>query len=1030
MPVEHQMPLMLIPLKVQSAFIAVSAEHIAVYTECLHGPPKFVTMLLPPHPPTERHRGHQQPLMTTWTRAIRRRPHSDQQDWIYLAREDGVVFLLRVDDDAQLESHPLGPFSCNISSAATCVFEDSSDILILGSETGPGGYWKMVARGNGEFLGSLPNCSPVVDFTTTDNFTGWHRETHRDKNMVPWKQGRFRNPDRIFATSEGENGGSITEFRYGLKASIGLDLDYGPGMKRVWLLRSGGDIPSFDGYILLVSLPDSTEVLLLSEDFSSAQPAVPPAIPYDLSSTTLDVWNAVGVTVQLTQCNVVITSNYRRVSFSWQSLPGLTDTSVSDAAVSHGHIAVSTHTDAKFEVHVFKIDTRTFNLHHLRTVNVEGEITCLALGHNGTALAGVRLNSHTFLARISSDPLTEGFEIINLTKRLIGDDSESALGTSLVLDGIESMIAVHDVVLAGTRSGEVVMVKYGVDGTSVKFERFGTTATSITTSSSTKIGAADPTILACCDNTLVSIGLHPENDCGVAATGTKTKVRVWPVDASNSGAASPPVQYATTADMPCSPGTVPILMVSGTRLLLAEMRTTPGSVHRSISVDGVPNRVIYCPFTQCLIAAVNKPSGPTLKFIDPDTGEDIGVPTDKHKAPQQCIAGLGKQNDRITSLADWNYKRDGHVWNFILVTTKGGRLIVVTTEKVASRDGSPTVYRYWTRYRQEFKEPIYSVIGYDEGLIFCCGHTLHWEMLDIQEKRLKALKSFALGSPAPGLRISNGKLVALTSRESLIVLDNWETEGETTKLSHVDPWRRNGIDSIEIAGPQQLVEAMDGVVTTGGIHLLADREGGVAGLWVPWQTPDKECEVVMEAELPSSIRKFHRGRTRPYWEQGLRVPQYGRLPATLDDAEILGVSLSGAMYQFTLLSVEAWRLLRFMQNLAESCPELSPVIDQIGDSGGGVGPSSPSYDGDASGLNIEPKLAYGMEMHVDGDLLKRCSEKRMVERIIGPHFDRFTELLSDVVDEEKRKWLKEKGGIEAYFRVAYDILEYYFARAF
>lgn len=130
--------------------------------------------------------------------------------------------------------------------------------------------------------------------------------------MVPWKQTRFRNPDRIFATSEGENGGSITEFRYGLKASIGLDLDYGPGMKQVWLLRSGGNIPSFDGYILLVSLPDSTEVLLLSEDFSSAQPAAPAAIPYDLSSTTFDVWNAIGVTVQLTQSNVVITSDYRR----------------------------------------------------------------------------------------------------------------------------------------------------------------------------------------------------------------------------------------------------------------------------------------------------------------------------------------------------------------------------------------------------------------------------------------------------------------------------------------------------------------------------------------------------------------------------------------------------------------------------------------------------------------------------------------------------------------------------------------------
>lgn len=143
MPIEHQMPLMLIPLKVQSAFIAVSAEHIAVFTECLHGPPRIDTMPLPPHPRTERHRGHQEPLMTAWTRAIRRRPHSGQQDWFYLAREDGVVFLLRIDEDAQLESHPLGPFPCNISSAAACLFEDSVDILILGSETGPGGYWKV-----------------------------------------------------------------------------------------------------------------------------------------------------------------------------------------------------------------------------------------------------------------------------------------------------------------------------------------------------------------------------------------------------------------------------------------------------------------------------------------------------------------------------------------------------------------------------------------------------------------------------------------------------------------------------------------------------------------------------------------------------------------------------------------------------------------------------------------------------------------------------------------------------------------------
>jgi hypothetical protein len=589
-----------------------------------------------------------------------------------------------------------------------------------------------------------------------------------------------------------------------------------------------------------------------------------------------------------------------------------------------------------------------------------------------------------------------------------------------LVEGIESIISVGDTILLGTRSGEVITVKNAADAVSIDCEKFGTTAAKI--SCSYRADSTDPTILVCCDNSLVSIRLDQHASPRGVAVEHKTKFRVWPVDASKLEAVPPPVHYATAVDMPSEDGITPLLVISGSRLLLAEMHEQPGPVHRSIPVDGMPNRIIYCQFTQCLVAAVNRPSGPTLMFINPDTGEDIGRPTDKNKEPQTCIAGLGKEGDRIMGLAEWNYRREGNVWNFILVTTTSGRLIVVTTEKVVSRDGGGSpIFRYWTRFRKEVKEPIYAVVGYDEGLIYCAGQTVYWEVLDTQEKRLKPLKSFSLGSPATSLRLSNGKLVALTSRDSLIVLDNLDTDEENTKLCHVDPWRRNGVDSIEVAaGPQ-----LDSESNTSGIHLVADRERGVAGLWVPWQTPDRECEVVLEAELLSSIRKFRRGRTRPVWEQRPRRPRYGRLPATADDAEVLGVALNGSLHQFTLLGVEAWRLLRFVQNLAVAAPELCPFFplglarqqQQRGQNDGGGG-----RDADP-----EPRLAYGLEMHVDGDILRRCLERRALEWLVvkQAHVARFIELLGELDGGQHTEGLAAEGDHARYFRLAYDVLEYY-----
>jgi hypothetical protein len=144
MPIEFQMPLLLIPLTVQSAFIAISANQIALCTECLHGPPMFETIEMTAHFPTANHRGRHEPLWTAWARPFRLQSYKKNRDCIYLAREDGVVLFLEADqDDALTGNTVLDPFPCNISGAFACLFDHSTDVLVLGSDSGPGGYWKV-----------------------------------------------------------------------------------------------------------------------------------------------------------------------------------------------------------------------------------------------------------------------------------------------------------------------------------------------------------------------------------------------------------------------------------------------------------------------------------------------------------------------------------------------------------------------------------------------------------------------------------------------------------------------------------------------------------------------------------------------------------------------------------------------------------------------------------------------------------------------------------------------------------------------
>lgn len=157
-----------------------------------------------------------------------------------------------------------------------------------------------------EPLGILPNWSPAVDFTTT-YYPGEKDKTNRSTPL-----GKLQKPDRVFATCQHGRIGSITEYRYGKKASIGITLDIETGTRDVWIIPTRGSSPDY-GYHLLFSEPGCSKAFLLTPDLAHVEcPTDESPVLYDLEGPTLVLADSDRLTVQITtSCVVVIRGKQR-----------------------------------------------------------------------------------------------------------------------------------------------------------------------------------------------------------------------------------------------------------------------------------------------------------------------------------------------------------------------------------------------------------------------------------------------------------------------------------------------------------------------------------------------------------------------------------------------------------------------------------------------------------------------------------------------------------------------------------------------
>ncbi|KAH7178438.1 mono-functional DNA-alkylating methyl methanesulfonate N-term-domain-containing protein [Fusarium sp. MPI-SDFR-AT-0072] len=1020
LPKEHRMPLMIIPLKVNTAFLAVSEHSIGIVKNAFTGQTSFDTLETHSPQQTKLHHGAAEPLWTTWARPFRINIYLEKMDVIYLAREDGVIAHIEIDSrDLVPTVMTLGTISTNITTAFTTAYDVFSDVLITGGDSGPGGIWKLIPRKDPQQVSVIPNWSPVVDLVTTDTNPSWRSDSKRKDLSTKRKVSSNSRPksDHIFCTSGRGPRSSLTELRWGIQARIGLEFDHDQHVRQSWMfpVEAQGE----RGFYVILSLPHSTDVLHFPADLSNANALSPEACPFDTSSRTISAFQTEQtVIIQVSETSTCLVAPAQRRSSSRHNhgeVCGKSSLLAEHACCTDGIVVISSHGANASQLDVLLVDQ--MNLTHSTSIDAKGEITCIGL---------FKTSAQTY---IIAGSVTEGLPLLTIYSLAGLEISSNITQPDLVTPGREghfhmeaytSVIAIHDtaekvILVLGTRSGHLVTILIpgeDIAHYSLSIEQIGISPTNVFPASSLFDGKH--AFFTCCDNSLSIM-----TDFSPKGSRFKTKTRIWATDSNEPSMSSPPVHAAFCLEGSLSgyQRHMSLMLLSGTRVLLVDIWPHVGPVPRSILLGGTPMRVIFSQTWKVLVVAHLKDDRPTLSFIDPESGVNIATAANKDKQPSDYISGLGHPGDRIFGLYEWTYVKDGKLFPFIIVTTQHGRLMIVsvTALKPESDDGPTRKLQYWTRYKKKgFAEPIYSVVGDDVGLLFCVGKVLHWEVLDLAEKKLKPMKQFRLDSPATTLRVEGTKVCVLTAQHSLQVIDlNVESENSDPSIIHSDRVTRFTGHVIEMGDSEEEPGKWP-------VSVISTAQAGFAGVWIPWSQRHKEFEVVVTGVLPTSIRRFRKGHTRPFWSAVDRQRRYNTLFSTADQADILGVSIDGSLHQFSLIGLDLWRFLRLIQNLAYQDKNICPFVRN----------SQSSRDSDP-GMDLDPELEpqrFREMMHIDGDLLKRCLDMSALEELvlIGDGIDLFCEYLDGIDDGIYTEGFRETGsqGQKKYIELGYEILEY------
>lgn len=371
-----------------------------------------------------------------------------------------------------------------------------------------------------------------------------------------------------------------------------------------------------------------------------------------------------------------------------------------------------------------------------------------------------------------------------------------------------------------------------------------------------------------------------------------------------------------------------------------------GAVMRRMPIGGTPSRIIYSHSLQMLVIAMTSNqtrkdgSGngasrsrllfPMIRFEDLDPMAWSAPPKPSAYLPSATSFVIGRSGERIVGMMEWLPSFAGTRYSFLLITT------LLPSQN--SGTGVGRIYRYRVgkdddgamsmdlKETIQRDEPVYSIASYGErSLVFGSGANLTLQTLTMDKKWSTPITA-ALRSPARMITTRESLVYVTTSAHSLSIYR--VCEGELT-LHFSDVIARNGLCHLALhESPLTIVSGNDNIV---------------AGLWQPRNSQGvHSLRIGFEVTLSTSITRL--------WSSHA---SYGAPPS--HRPAFLGTSLDGSLHHFTVLDEHAWRLLRFLQNLAERSPLVSPLRNPA-----------------LRRKHIEPRPK---NTHVDGDVLLRLLDR-------------------------------------------------------
>lgn len=1065
LPEQEQSPLLLIPLIKFATFMLVCNKTITLYEDLLTGTPtRYVQQLEDEMDPEEPGTSRNLPLWCQWARPVRSEGHrfTHIEDAIYLCREDGIVQYLEFHNnvDHMLNStHQAGRLGikADTSFAILDVGPNARDLIVVGGDGSQGGLWRVEPRLDGPILvEAIANWAPLSVFTSfsdSDDSRGIIGDITESSLAGQGQQ-------RIFACTGRSKHGAISELRYGVQASkLVRNAEFSSdetrdamtsGVLGIWALHGffGDTEYQFQGQeerlkdvtYVIISHPTRTSLLFMPLE---QVPALVEDPNLDLSTSTIFASiTASGQLIQVTESSIILSSmsppdlvlvkkeyadddgekekrfEYRGVHSRYAFQIPDSSTRIMAACIFNDDegstLLAAVQRNGQFYLQLANIDRRyeprgepwlldaqssCMHLHKAGhtllalVATVDGKLQVFIVGDR--ALLSSKAHPYTFCA--GSFAICDSIAIMTLKR-----DSKSApqhLFVCGLRNGlIQTLHCTEKDFTYTLRLCETLVV--------------GNTSVTVITDTTRRCR-----VICHCERSLCTLE-YPAHSWYRAPA---TVHNIWMTDRDQPALTQGTLSMVTQAVHSWLPQGVrglafgAFISIDGERLQVLKLDPDPEAqmVPHRLTVSGTPEWIVYSCYLNKLIALYNKlrvtkaprRNGsremlgvrvwqPSITFLDPKTLPETGPHPDMVDVKQEnqpdendnLLASERKVTEEFLGFTEWFPNINGDQYHLLVVNTKlehnskkVGRLLLFKVVKQAN--DKP---RLFTTKRIVLSAPVHCVAEYPDrkSIVYCSGSELYLQSLDSTQSGFKfqAPIKAKMRSPAQFLTIKSPFICVSSSGESLAV---YKYEDDKLVFQYGDQSARIGLYHVHV--PEH------------SLILASDMANTVIGLWQPPERRiDNTMTPVFEAILPGSITCLGRV-TRPVWNRDPDKPQ--------DDKSIIGSSIDGTITQFDILT-KGWRLLRFIQNMAERNEIVCPFR--------GSGPFK---------RHIEPATSKPHYMHVNGDILQRVVERGGEQLIKGmldvdpdldshtdfdtaeARWERFKELAEEIVMTEDEDWL-------------------------